>query len=235
MWRPPGPASPPVSRVPVSRRLASCLVVSLILSGCGLPTRSEAVRVAPSELPHALSATRGTVGPTSGAQLSAQSRVFFVTQQAQLVPVATPVNPGADVAHQVSMVLDRLAAGPTPADRSRGLSSEIPPGSTMSVASIRAGVADIEWKPLSDGLEPRRGSLAAGQVVLTVTSISGVEDVQILRDGVPADVPLPGGELKAGPLRAADFAALIQPAPSPTSGAAAAPSDARESRSSGPR
>lgn len=201
-----------------ARTVATTAFAALLagLGACGLPTHSEAVRVPTSNLPHGLGASRPTPGQPPTPRVSGPARVYFVTREAGLVPVAAPVVQGADLSRQVSAVLERLAAGPSGADRSRGLSSEVPPGSSMTVGSIRDGVARIEWATLSDGLEPRRGSLAAGQLVLSVTSISGVDRVQILRDGVPADVPLPEGELKTGPLSSTDFAALVQPTPTTT-------------------
>ncbi len=198
-----------------ARAFGAAAFVALVagVGGCGLPTHSEAVRVPTSNLPHGVGPSRPAPGLPPTPRVSGPARVYFVTREAALAPVAAPVGQGADLTRQVSVVLERLAAGPSSADRARGLSSEVPPGSSMTVGSIRDGVARIEWATLSDGLEPRRGSLAAGQVVLSVTSISGVDQVQILRDGVPADVPLPGGELKTGPLSGTDFADLVQPAP----------------------
>lgn len=187
-----------------------------LLAGCGLPTHSDAVRMSPSDVPHGLESPWGLMGPTSTTAISGHSpptrrdtaQAYFVTAASRLLPMTIQLSPGADITRQVTTVLERLVAGPSAADREHGLSTEIPPGSRLTVASIRDGTVQLEWRTLSDGLEPRRASLAAGQVVLSVTSVRGIERVQILRDGAPADVPLPEGELKTEPLTGFDFDTL---------------------------
>jgi hypothetical protein len=77
----------------------------------------------------------------------------------------------------------------------------------------------VEVVPASDkGPSPERQPLAVGQVVLTATSVPGVDGV--LLDGVdghPGEMPLPGGALTTRPLRRSDYVELLRPrTPSPT-------------------
>ena len=56
---------------------------------------------------------------------------------------------------------------------------------------------------------PSRLPLAVGQLVLTLSSIEGIDDVALTAAGSPIQAPLPGGALTDRPLRADDYAALL--------------------------
>ena len=51
--------------------------------------------------------------------------------------------------------------------------------------------------------------LALGQVVLTLTSVPGIERVQLVSGGEPVEMALPGGRLGAEPVTADDYAELV--------------------------
>jgi spore germination protein GerM len=53
--------------------------------------------------------------------------------------------------------------------------------------------------------------LAVAQIVLTATSIEGVDLVAFQLDGVPTDVPVASGALSVDPVGAADYSALVAP------------------------
>jgi hypothetical protein len=52
--------------------------------------------------------------------------------------------------------------------------------------------------------------LAVAQVVLTVTSVPGVDSVLVTRDGAPVELPLPGGALTSGPVTGRDYISLVE-------------------------
>ena len=51
--------------------------------------------------------------------------------------------------------------------------------------------------------------LAIAQVVMTLTSLPGVDSVQFVRDDETVEVPLPDGTLVRRPLTAADYSSLL--------------------------
>ena len=55
--------------------------------------------------------------------------------------------------------------------------------------------------------------LAIGQLVLTVTSVTGITRMGLLIDGESVDVPLPGGQLTPGPVTSAQYQELIRATP----------------------
>ena len=59
--------------------------------------------------------------------------------------------------------------------------------------------------------------LAVAQLVLTATSVSGVDGVLLTLDGQPVEAPLPSGELTTGVLTGADYAALLSVEAAPPS------------------
>ena len=50
--------------------------------------------------------------------------------------------------------------------------------------------------------------LAVGQIVYTVTSVSGVNLVQLTEDGHPIEVPTGVGELRPGPVSRSAYASI---------------------------
>jgi len=64
---------------------------------------------------------------------------------------------------------------------------------------------------------------AVAQLVLTATSLQGVDAVRLTIGGDPVEAPLPTGELTSAPLTAADYAVFLT-APEPPSAVPAPPS-----------
>ena len=58
------------------------------------------------------------------------------------------------------------------------------------------------------GVDGEEQMLALAQLVFTLTGLPGVNGVSFARDGRPVEVPTADGELKRGPLRRQDFAAV---------------------------
>jgi hypothetical protein len=189
-----------------------CLVLVLTVA-CGVPTEGNPVAVSRDRVPYRL------LSPTSSAPASpsalpgtvvTEPQVFFVSPSDQLV--ASPQSmPASGLGTVEAALLERLTAGPTDADRALGLDTALGQGVTLSLVRIEAGVASLELTPGDPPPAPERLPLAVAQVVLTVTSVAGVDAVTLLRDGAPVDVPLPGGEQVAGPVKAAQYASLLGP------------------------
>jgi spore germination protein GerM len=108
-------------------------------------------------------------------------------------------------------LLERLTAGPTDADRARGLDTALGQGARLQLRGIDEGVVSLELTPGAPPPAAERLPLAVAQVVLTATSVAGVDSVVLLRDGVPVGVPLPGGEQVSGPVSGEQYMTLLGP------------------------
>jgi hypothetical protein len=122
-------------------------------------------------------------------QAAAGVRVWFVTG-ADPVPV---VRNGATIESAVQ----RLLAGPTAAERSKGIRSAVPPATPLlSVAVARRVVTVDLGGRFASGRDPEALRARVGQLVRTLRGIKGVRAVRILVDGgVPVGL-FPGYDLR---------------------------------------
>lgn len=211
----------------VTRRLRVGLLgagTSLVLLGaCGLPSGGQAQRVAPADVPYGLLETSPSVtaatAPNSSPGSSSPGTVYLVDDAQLLVPLTVQVD-DATLLPLVQSLLNRLAVGPTDRERARGLLTDLGPGASLTVRSIRDGTAYIEVQAAVQAPSPGRLPIAIGQVVLTATSVVGVDRVSfVLSDGTTASVPAPpAGDSTATPLTAPDYASLLAPGQPPPAG-----------------
>ena len=197
--------------------LVTVLVASLALLGaCGLPTSSTPVEVPPAEVPYGLlqSATTSP-SPTAspGVALSAAS-IYLADTQQQLVAVPVQI-PSAPAATMLQSLLDRLAVGPSERERARGLVTDLGPGSTIVLRSISAGTADLELQTTNQDPSPSKLPIAVGQIVLTATSIAGIDRVVFVREGTVLPVPGPDGSRTLDPVTSANYSSLLAPGQPP--------------------
>jgi spore germination protein GerM len=185
--------------------------VVLGVAGCGVPTVETPVVVDPAEVPYGLLRPL-PIEPTQGAaeeQPSAsRPAVFYVTMDDRLVGVPLDSQPGQDA---LTAAIAALTAGPGSEDQSRGLATAIPPGLSLSVTRD-GGLVTVDLGGEQTGPAGDEGPLAVGQIVLTATSVPGVDQVLLTRRGQPIEAQLPDGALTTAPLTAADFRVLVSPA-----------------------
>ena len=122
---------------------------------------------------------------------------------------AAPTVGDEQAATLAAVLLRRLAAGPTAEQREAGLSTVLEPGVPVALVDVVDGTARVALRQPDRDPAADRLPLATGQVVLTVISAPGVERVQLLRDGAPTAVPLPGGARSIAPVTALDYAVLL--------------------------
>jgi spore germination protein GerM len=122
-------------------------------------------------------------------------------------------------------LLRRLREGPTDEQRRQGLGSAFGPDVGLSLVAVTDGAALVEVTPAEQVPPADRLPLAVGQVVLTLTSVEGVERVVLQQDGQPVPAPLPGGELTSAPLTPADYDDLLAPSVTRPEKAVPLPSD----------
>jgi Sporulation and spore germination/L,D-transpeptidase catalytic domain/Putative peptidoglycan binding domain len=145
------------------------------------------------------------VGPSSAAV--PHLPVYFV-QGEQL----------AGVARQGSSPLDavqRLIAGPTRAEVSRGFRTYVPSGTRVRSVKVRRGVATVDLNErFASGRD--RGSLLArlSQLVRTLTGLQGATKVQLLVNGKVAAARFPGVSTGA-PISFGDLQTPNVPVPRP--------------------
>jgi len=200
--------------------LAAALALT-VLAGCGLPAGGDAQPVDPKDVPYGLLApTPGSAATaaTTGTLRAAQPAVYLLSGETTLVPVATPPLPvGLTTQQRLEAVLRILANSPGEAQRGQGLATALPPGVELQLVQLDGTTADVQVGPSVKGPSPERVPLAIGQLVLTATSVPGVDSVQLITDGEPVEVPLPGGALTSEPLHRSDYGELLTPrTPSPT-------------------
>lgn len=192
-------------------RLVPVAALTVVLAAaCGAPPAS--VRsLEPADVPYALlspSPQSEAMAEVLGPAVTTPS--IYLLEEEGLVPVALTVDASSasDVADEV---LADLADGPSEEQREMGLSSPLGPGPELALREIDGTTARVEVAlslrdPAADQLP-----LIAGQLVLSLTSIAGIEAVVLLRDGEPSEVPLPGGARSTAPVRALDYATLLAP------------------------
>jgi|GEM_PF-1103916 len=192
--------------------VALTALTALTATGCGAPGDGTVRAVPSDDVPYRLldAAPDPTVPlPEPTGDVTAP-QVYLVDTEQRLVPV--PLEVDADGLEPVEeSVLAVLAAGPTEVQRAEGLGTALTPDVVLRLVDVTDGVARISVGPNDSAPAADRLPLAVGQVVLSATSVSGVDRVLLLQDGTPVEAPLPGGALTGEPLTAADYASLIDP------------------------
>lgn len=190
------------------RRPAIALGAVLLaaVAGCGVP--SDPTPIAISRVPYDLLSPAGTATPRPTAPAVRGPFVYLLDGEDRLVPVETQVVDEVPVA-AIGSVLARLSEGPTEDERRAGLSTALGPSATLTLRSLEDGQAVIEVDSGSPEPSAGRLPLAVGQVVLSVTSVSGVDSVVLTDSGQPVAAPLPDGARTDRPLTRADFEVLV--------------------------
>ena len=174
-------------------------VAALLLAACGIPldVQPEAIDVEAVVSPE-------NGGPVLG-NLSSVS-MYFVRDEV-LVPVTRdlPSPPSPEV------VLGSLLGGVTEPEQRANLRTAIPPGTTEIdiTADGRVLLVDLSQEFASVGGEEE--ILAVAQIVLTATSIEGVDLVALHLDGLPTNAPVASGALSDDPVGARDYESLVAP------------------------
>jgi hypothetical protein len=98
----------------------------------------------------------------------------------QRTPVLMPVErERRETMSTVRQAVLELMVGPAPAERARGFSDALPPGTRANSVRIEGGIAEIDLA----GPEPT--FLGAAAIVYSATSVPGVRAARLLRYGKP--------------------------------------------------
>lgn len=215
------------------RVLAMCaLLVGLIgfVVACGAPKSGGFTEIDRSKIPAPLTATTTTTTTTSTTMPSTTTTIFEPASTTTFVPVPTTIDSALTTLYFIagkdqlfgietrlarkpsaSQVMAALEAGPTGAG-AQGLHSAIPRGPVPVVTEdLGHGLVTIDLSPnfLTDTGGDQR--LAIGQIVLTMTQLSGVSQVTFTQNGAKVKVQLAHGQLSddGAVLYAADYTQLL--------------------------
>jgi hypothetical protein len=181
----------------------------LLVAGCGLPGSGEVRRVDPESVPYRLleTETGAQPGQTEGPVPAHTPVVFWLTADDMLAPASADVACSDPTEEVVASMLSALVASEQD-DRAAGRSSAVPPSSRLELLGVANGVAVVDLEA-SSSLAADRLPLAVGQLVLTLTSAPGIDEVRVSTGGSLVEIPLPGGALTSRPVTADDYAPLV--------------------------
>jgi hypothetical protein len=185
-------------RLPVAASLL--LLVGAI--ACGIPLGGDPEPLPGGVVAPALSAPSepaGTTDPVGGGTifLVRDSHVEAVTRT---LPSIT-----------LSAVVGALLKGANQREVAAGLRSAITEATTLRSADVAGSIAVLDLSAELVEIGGEEQILAVAQLVLTATTVPGVDRVSFLLEGRPVEVPTPGGTLSGEPLSAADYAPMRTP------------------------
>ena len=193
--------------------LFAATALAVPLAACGVPVTSPPTAI--TEVPYNLMETPEPPTPQPSTPARRGPFIYWVNAADQLIAIEAGTTTG-DAPDTVAAVLTRLARGPSELERESGLSTALGPEVSLTINRIEGRRPDIDVTIGPPGPSARRLPLAVGQIVLSLTSVSGIDSVWLMSDGTPIEAPLPDGALTARPLTAQDFTALVdagQPPP----------------------
>jgi spore germination protein GerM len=150
-------------------------------------------------------AAAAAIGTAAPAATSATVHVYFLHAEHgvavhRVAPARTPA----------TTAVRGLLAGPTAAERHRGLSSTVPSGSRLLGLTVKHGLATVD---LSSRFASGGGSASMNwrlaQLVYTLTAVAGVDRVNLRLQGRLVRVFSGEGLLLRQPLRRSDYPEFI--------------------------
>jgi spore germination protein GerM len=141
------------------------------------------------------------------------SRLFLVASDDRLVGLARDLD-GAGREERLTDLLAELTAGPTSAERDQQFSTALPPDVRLTLGGLSGGTATVDIGAPVQAPSGVAGRRAVAQIVLTATSVPGIDAVRLTLGGEPVEAPLLSGELTSAPLTAADYAQALTAPPS---------------------
>lgn len=197
---------------------AAALATGLaMVSACGVPTGGNPTTIAASDIPYGLAAPSPAPTPSSTADPELDAARIFLVGEGDVLVVRPRETDGSSRRERLEQLLTALAEGPTGPERREQLSTALSPEVRLTVADLSDGAATIDIDGSAEAPSGGASRRAVAQIVLTATSVPGVDAVRLTLSGAPVEAPLPSGELTSEPLTAADYAALLVPASSPPS------------------
>ncbi len=166
---------------PSRRAIAAILVAAgLVCGGCGLKAEKRPHEISDRALTDLLAPSSSTTTPSGDAVLRAS--VYFV-QGEELKRIFVPAG-GRSVS--IGRALTLLLSGPPPG-ADKGLTTSIPPGTTLRRASISGSTLRIDLSGGIKSLGGSAGKAAYAQLVFTALELPGVRSVRFAIEGDDID------------------------------------------------
>lgn len=175
--------------------------LALLLSACGVGVDASPNVVAKKNVPYGLldpSVTTTTAGPPS------QYVTVYFQGPRRLVAVSRAVLPPVSAREAVQA----LASGTTTAEAAEGLQSPVSTATPLTLSHLATSTVTVTVGSTFAALSGQDQTIAAAQLVFTVTAFPGVQQVTIRMDGKTVAVPTANGTVTHGALNRQDFAAL---------------------------
>lgn len=181
------------------RRLGLAGLFAILLMGCGIPVDSE-----PEVFDLDLVIPAEDDAPLLGDLVAVS---MYLVRNETLVQVTRDLPSPPDP----QRILASLFDGATEPEVRANLRTSIPPGTRVISVSAEEPLLRVDLSQEFAAVGGEEEILAVAQIVLTATSIEGIESVAFELDGLTTAVPLPDGALSIDPVSADDYAALIAP------------------------
>ncbi len=196
------------------RLVVGILILSPILSSCGIPTTKSPTLIPKNEVPFHLltpSQTTSVSTPTHSNTLVA-IKIFFIGKNQHLVTVTRFVPPPAPL----SVVLTALVNGPSQAEAASGISTAIPLSTRVISATLSNNVVTVNFNSAFGQISGPATIQAVSQVVSTVAIDLALNTGVIFEiNSQPTDVPIANGSQVSGPVY---FWQFLSPTSSPGTG-----------------
>jgi len=179
----------------------------LAVASCGVPDDDQVRTVDPSEVPYHLLEDVDEV-PSGAASAVAGPRLYWVDAEDRLVGRPAGSFCAKTITGVARNILGQLGDGPPARDLRSGLGTALPPDRWLNLVAITDRTAHLRIST-DDAIATNRVVLATAQTVLSLTSIPGVDQVEMEYDTGPLQVPRSSGELADGPLRHDDYRSLL--------------------------
>ena len=181
------------------KRAAAALVAVLLLPGCGVPQDDSPRALEPGEVPFASPTDSPVAEPVGDREVD----LGFVRDESVVLSSRTVEDP-----RSTGEVLELLFAGPSPDERTAGLSSLLPSTVTVEDVVVSDGTAVVTLDGPDDSEVLRLAPLAYAQVVATLTP-ERARGVRFRLDDTDLRVPREDGSLTDEPLSRRDYAGLL--------------------------
>lgn len=172
-------------------------IIVLLMAACGIPVEAD-----PEVVDVELAPPGGNETPAPG-ELAAVS--LYLVRDDALVHVTRdlPSPPS------LTSIFDSLLGGVTNEERQANLRTAIPPDTETISITEDGSVLRVDLNSEFAAVGGEEEILAVAQIVLTATSVEGVDQVAFQLEGVPTDVPVASGALSVDPVGAADYESLV--------------------------
>lgn len=171
----------------------------LAVTACGIPIDAE-----PESVALEVEDAPVSPGPTPG-DLAAVS-MYLVSDE-------TLVRVTRDLPDPTSLdsILGSLLDGVTEPEERSNLRSSIPTATRVVGITQEGSLVRIDLSREFAAVGGGEEILAVAQIVLTATSVDGIDLVALELEGVPTDAPVASGALSIEPVSAEDYAGLVSP------------------------